>query len=90
MTDEEKKRRKMIWDSMTDEERQAANRQLKSIFVWCSKETEKAWEKINADGRYLGGLDGYYPEMIEISKERDRKIEKLWNRIFGEETIGQK
>lgn len=89
MTDEERKRRKAIWDNMTEEERQEAENKRMEIFSWCNEESEKAWDKIIAEGRYIGGLDGHYPELIEISKERDRKIAELLEKIFGEATTSQ-
>ena len=37
--------------------------------------------KLRESGKWRGGLDGHYPELVAISKERDEKIEKLKKRI---------
>ncbi|MGN0506645.1 MAG: hypothetical protein ACI4FZ_08795 [Lachnospiraceae bacterium] len=84
MTDEERARRKKIWDSMTEEERQTAEQERRKIIDWETEECEKARRKIKEEGRYIGGLDGYYPEYEEISKERNRRYKELLTRLFGE------
>lgn len=89
MTEDEKKRRKEIWDSMAEEERLAAEQERKDILKWWSEEEDKAVEKIKAEGRYYSGLDGHYPELIEISKEANRRLEELLKRIFREITTSQ-
>lgn len=77
MTQEEKNRRKAIWDKMTAEERQEAETRKAEIIEWSIREKDKAIEKIKAEGRWTGGLDGSYPELDEIDKEYRRKLNEL-------------
>lgn len=77
MTQDEKNCRRAIWDKMTPEERQEAEARKAEIIEWSIKENEKAIEKIKAEGRWVGGLDGSYPELDEINKEYRRKLNEL-------------
>ncbi len=86
MTQEEKNRRKAIWDKMTLEERQEAEARKAEIIDWAVKEEEKAIEKIKAEGRWVGGLDGNDPELREINEEYRRKLKELLVSIFGDES----
>lgn len=90
MDNAEKLRRKAVWDKMTNSERQKAEKEKKDIIDWSIREEGKAIEKIKAEGRYKGGLDGDYPELIEISNKTKQKLNDLLNRIFGTEAASQK
>jgi hypothetical protein len=70
--------RRERWENLSEEEKTRANKEWRGVFEWAIAEEEKAFEKIKDEGRYLGGLDGYYPEYIEISntvKERLKEIQ---------------
>lgn len=79
----EKKGRKAIWDSMSEEERMKAERERAEIFKWWNDEEDRVIAKRKAEGCFVGGLDGCYPELDEISKEANRRLEELLEKVFG-------
>lgn len=89
MDDAERIRRKSVWEKMTDSEQQKAEKEKSDIIKWSIGEEERAIEKIKSEGRYQGGLDGCYPELVNISKETTQKINELLKRVFGDGTAGQ-
>lgn len=82
MDNAEKMRRKAAWDRMTVSERQKVEQEKSDIIKWSIEEERKAVEKIKAEGRYKGGLDGYYPELVEISEKTRQKLNELLQRVF--------
>lgn len=84
MDNAEKMRRKATWDKMTVSERQKVEQEKSDIIKWSIEEERKAVEKIKAEGRYNGGLDGYYPELVEISEKTKQKLNELLNRVCGQ------
>ena len=89
MNDREHMRRKKIWDALTEVEKDAVEQKRAAILQWSVEAEKTAFEKIKAEGRYTGGLDGHYPELQEISKETTRKISELLNSIFDNDTTSQ-
>lgn len=83
MTNEDKVKAKEKWASLSEAEKEAANAEWHEIIQWWREEEHKTTEKLKAEGRYLGGLDGYYPERIATTKEAHKKMRELRNRIFG-------
>lgn len=83
MSEEKNRKAKVIWDSMSEEERMEAERERAEIFKWWNEEEDKAIEKMKAAGCFVGGLDGCHPELEEISKEATRKLEELLKKVFG-------
>lgn len=90
MDDAERIRRKAVWDGMTDLARKEAEQEKADIIKWAIEEEGKAVEKLKAEGRYKGGLDGSYPELDEISKKTQQKMNGLLDRIFKAKTASQK
>lgn len=90
MDDRERIRRKAIWDKMTASERQKAEQEKSDIIKQSIEDEQKAIEKIKAEGRYKGGLDGNYPELDEISKRTKKRLNDLLKSIFGEDSTIQK
>lgn len=70
-----------ILRDLSDAEREQVEKERLEIIEWSISEEKKAMEKIKAEGRFRGGLDGKYPELIEISKERNRKYDMLLDKI---------
>ncbi|MDO4326996.1 MAG: hypothetical protein Q4E24_13350 [bacterium] len=85
MNDSERIRRKKIWEALTDDERKAAEKKRDEIVQWTIEENNKALEKIKKEGRYVGGLDGQYPELKEISEEGKRRMDNFLSRLFTED-----
>lgn len=86
--DEEKKkieRRKVIWDKMTPEEQQAAEEKKEELIECSVKEEKKIMEKLKQEGRLKGGLDGYYPEIVEHHREYRQRLHDMLVFTFGEE-----
>ena len=81
MTQEEKK---AAWDKLTQEEKEEIKERRKEIIQWSIEEEEKAIKKIKAEGRWIGGLDGVYPELQEISKEYKKRLQGLLEEITSE------
>lgn len=69
--------RKERWDRLTNDEKDKIEEERQLIIEWAIQEEEKAMEKIRAEGRFKGGLDGYYPELKEISNEMKKKMREL-------------
>lgn len=90
MDDAERIRRKAVWDGMTNLARQETEQEKADIIKWAIDEEGKAVEKLKAEGRYKGGLDGNYPELDEISKKTQKKMNDLLDRIFKAETASQR
>lgn len=82
MTVQEKERRKAIWDSMAEKERLAAENERKEIMQWWIDEEKKLREKIIEEGRYIGGLDGDYPEIVALAKEANQKLSDQLKKVF--------
>lgn len=82
MTVQEKERRKAIWDSMAEKERLAAENERKEIIQWWIGEEKKLRKKIIEEGRYIGGLDGDYPEIVALAKEANQKLSALLKKVF--------
>lgn len=82
MTEQEKERRKAIWDSMTEKERLAAEAERKEIIQWWIDEEKKLREKIIEEGRYVEGLDGDYPEIVALAKEANKKLSTQIKKLF--------
>lgn len=89
MNEKERARRRKIWEALTDSERDAVEQKRADIINWSIEAEEKALEKIKAEGRHTGGLDGKYPELEEISKETARRLGLLLKSIFDIETTSQ-
>lgn len=90
MDDEERTRRRAVWDRMNDLARQEAEKEKADILKWSIEQEEKVIEKLKAEGKYKGGLDGNYPELTEISKKTQQKMNDLLDRIFKAEAASQK
>lgn len=90
MDNAEKIRRKAVWDGMTDLARREAEKEKADIIKWAIEEEGKAVDKLKSEGKYRGGLDGNYPELYEISKKTQQKMNDLLDRIFKAETASQK
>ena len=82
MTEQEKERRKAIWDSMAEKERLAVENERKEIIQWWIDEEKKLREKIIEEGRYIGGLDGDYPEIVALAKEANQKLSDQLKKVF--------
>lgn len=55
----------------------AANREMSDIFEWAVQEEERIIKKLKEDGKFKGGLDGYYEELEEVKRERDKRLREL-------------
>ena len=75
LTTEEKSRRKAIWDKMTKEE----------ISRWYREKEDAVYKRLAQEGKLKGGLDGYYPEIIELNGEYKQRLRNLLESLFGEE-----
>jgi TRAP-type C4-dicarboxylate transport system substrate-binding protein len=69
--------RKKIWDRLSDEEKNLIEKERQNIIEWSIQEEEMAVKKIKEEGRYIGGLDGDYPELREISSQVKSKMNAL-------------
>ena len=85
LTTEEKSRRKAIWDKMTKEERQDAENRKDEIIRWYREKEDAVYKRLAQEGKLKGGLDGYYPEIIELNGEYKQRLRNLLESLFGEE-----
>lgn len=77
MTQEERDKRKNTWDTLTDKQRREVERKKNEIIQQTIEKEEKAVEKLKEQGKWMGGLDGVYPELEEISSEHKRQLNEL-------------
>lgn len=66
-----------VYEKMSDEDRKRMETERLAILEWSVKEEQKAIENIKKEGRYLGGLDGDYPELTAIYQKTKEKIKGL-------------
>ncbi|MCI8981418.1 MAG: hypothetical protein HFG78_03295 [Hungatella sp.] len=85
LTTEEKSRRKAIWDKMTKEECQDAENRKDEISRWYREKEDAVYKRLAQEGKLKGGLDGYYPEIIELNGEYKQRLRNLLESLFGEE-----
>lgn len=85
LTAEEKLRRKVIWDKMTEEERQDAENRKDEIIRWYEEKKKSVYERLALEGKMRGGLDGRYPEIIELNEEYRQRLRNLLKSLFEEE-----
>lgn len=71
---------KEIYEKMSKPEREQIERERHAILEWSIEEEKKVIENMKKEGRYLEGLDGYYPELTEIYQETKKKIKELLDR----------
>ena len=64
-----------VFKSLEDEKK--ANEELRQIFEWSNQESDRIIEKMKADGTWPGGLGADPPEVREIHRQRDIKINEL-------------
>lgn len=80
-----KEEARTIWNGMTNIQRKNAEEKFEKkrneLLQWKMEQDEKAIKKIKAEGRWIGGLDGEYPELEEISKEYKQRFEELFDVI---------
>lgn len=76
MTQEEKR---IAWDKLTQEEKEELEKRRSELIERSMREREKVIKKIEAEGRWLGGLDGdeRYPELVEVSEEYKKGFKEL-------------
>lgn len=76
-----KEEAKILWNNMTQEQRKVAEKNFEKkrndLLQWKREQDEKTIKKIKEEGRWLGGLDGSYPELNEIAREYKKRFEEL-------------
>lgn len=55
-------------------------REYKEVTDWVLNEEDKVVEKLKAEGKYIGGLDGNSADFAYIYKERNRRIAEIKKR----------
>ena len=53
------------------------------------EEEKKAIDQLKASGKYRGGLDGHYEELVRISKEANRRIRELQLKYYGKTNFSE-
>lgn len=87
-TKEEKlKRRKEIWDKMTLEEQQAAEKKKEEILKWSAEESDKIIDELKEEGRFKARLGVDPPELMEHHRQYKKRLYDLLVSIFGEENM---
>lgn len=72
---------KVDLSKITKEEEDAFMQEFREIIREYKELEDTEIQKLRESGKWRGGLDGHYPELVAISKERDKKIEELKKRI---------
>lgn len=72
---------KVDLSKITQEEQEAFMQEFRKIIREHRKVEDMEIQKLRENGKFRGGLDGYYPELVVLSKERDKKIIALKKRI---------
>lgn len=72
---------KVDLSKITKEEEDAFMQEFRKIIREHRELEDAEVRKLRENGKWRGGLDGHYPELVSLSKERDRKIEELKKRI---------
>jgi len=57
-----------------------AQKEYKEVVQWVLDEEDKVVEKLKAEGRYVGGLDGNSADFTYIFEERNRRIAEIKKR----------
>lgn len=57
-----------------------AKKEYKEVIQWVLAEEDKVVEKLKAEGKYIGGLDGNSADFAYIYKERNRRIAEIKKR----------
>lgn len=52
-------------------------KEYNKVIQWVLNEEDKVVEKLKAEGRYVGGLDGNSIDFAYIYKKRNKKIEEI-------------
>ena len=68
---------------------QQAEKELEEIRQWWIEEEKKAIDQLKASGKYRGGLDGHYEELVRISKEANRRIRELQLKYYGKTNFSE-
>ena len=74
---------------MDHRKEQQARKELEEVMQWCIEETKKVIDQLKASGKYRGGLDGHYEELVYISKERNRRIRELQLKYYGKTNFSE-
>ena len=77
MNQQEMELRKACWDALTELEKKEIEDEKKEIIQWAIKNKDKFIEKLKAEGRWRGGLDGIYPELEDIKLQYKKQLQEL-------------
>ena len=79
---------KIDLSKITQEEQKAFMHEFQDILQEYLRLEKREIQMLRETGKWKGGLDGYYPELVALSKERDNRIAALKKRIA--ETIAER
>ena len=54
-----------------------AQKEYEEVIQWVLNEEDKVVERLNSEGRYVGGLDNNSVDFAYVYKERSKKIEGI-------------
>lgn len=75
-------------DLDTNEERyKLAYKEIREVYQWDIKESNKIRDKLKKEGKYIGGLDGHYPEIDAIEAEGKRRIKEIIRKYYPEKNV---
>ena len=83
LNDAEREKRKNIWDSIPQSEKERLLREKEDIIRKYIQLEAQAVEELQQEGKWMGGLDGDYPELKTLSAQYKKELEDLINRALA-------
>lgn len=62
---------------MTEEQKQAGQKEWEEVLKWEGEESERAIAELKKEGKWLPGLDSNNKALAYIGKERNRRLKEI-------------